>query len=266
MENVFLKERENYSSFYMFLFLFFNLKKIIKKEIKKGEYFDVYYIPSLKKLSKKNKEKFIKRMVKFLKSESIKNICCGKINEDLKETLEKEFEKITGEETFFENIDMILDFFAKKKGINLSNNEVCFISNNPDVVKKLILKCKNKVKTFSVLTDNKEIFNNLKERISEELGIFIKINEKKKKINTVYINCENKVIKLKEYLVKANTIDIFKIYKNTYFNVKIFYKTYCDKFLDENNIEKNIIFTDFFKECIKKSPENIKIVNIKKYD
>lgn len=261
MENIYLTETDDFSKFYLFLFMNFGIKKVLKLE--KGEYFDVYKLPSLKN---KKKERFNKKIIKYLKKSGIKNICCGKISEDLKSEIYKNFEIITGENTFYENIHIIIDFFAKKKGIKLKENEVCFILDNPELVKSLILKCENKVKSFSVLTDKEELFHDLKDYLSENKGIFLKINEKKKKINTIYINCEKKIKNIEDLIIKTNTIDIFKIYKNTYNSVKLFYKTNDNKFIENNKIEKNIIFTDFLTKCLKKTPENIKIVNIKKYD
>ena len=158
MENIYLTETDDFSKFFLFLFINFGIKKILK--IEKGEFFDVLTLPSLKT---NKKERFNKKIIKYLKKCGIKNIVSGKISGDLKEDIEKNFEKITGRNTFFENIHIIIDFFAKKKGIKLKENEVCFISDSPKLVKSLVLKCEDKVKSFSVLTDKEEIFNDLKE-------------------------------------------------------------------------------------------------------
>ena len=267
MENIYLKETDDFSKFKLFLFLYFKIKKVFK--IEKGTFFDICTLPSLEK----NNDKFNKKFIKYLKNYGIKNVCSGNISEDLKNEISKNFNTFTGKNTFFENIDLIVEFFSKKKGIKLKENEVCFISDEPELVKNAIEKCKTNVKSFSVLTDKEDLFDNLKEDLSNNNGIYLKINEKRKKVNAIYINCDENNKKLKDYIIKTNTIDIFKIYKNTYHYVKLFYKTKDDKFIDNNKIDKNIIFTDFLKKCIKSDNskdfidvKKLKVVNIKKYD
>ena len=262
MENIYIKETDKYSRFLLFLFCNLNIKKIIKKAEEKGENFNILNLPNPDKLRKKQKRKYIKNLNKYIKEKGIKNIYYN-------------YNKIgfLHKEIFIENFNKIIDFFSKKKNIKLTDSEIVFIVNKPECAREFILKCYKKIKKFSVITSYPGAFEFLKDELLEKYGIFLNIagnNEKVKKLNKIYINCEEENVLNKDYFVNANLIDIYNIYNKGYYNIEVFFKSDDDNFIKEKKIKKNLSFAAFYTESLKikgfKEYEEIKIINIKNYD
>lgn len=268
MENCILNQTEKYVKFDYFLFRYFKIKRIFKKMNKIQEDINIYNIPFPEKIKEKSKKKYCTSLCSYLKKCGIKKVCLGTIKDTfLKETIKKEFRLYTGISVFEEKFKEILLFFAKKKGYQLKDCEICFISNYPEQVKKYLLKCIKNVKKIAVFTTEPEKFNIFIKEIRENYGILIERNEKVKKYNHIYINLEEKPIFHPAFFKNVSLIDVYYFYKNAYNEILFFTGTEKEGFLKEKGLTKTISLLEYLKENTSFLNNNHeKIVNIKKYD
>ncbi|MBR4891125.1 MAG: hypothetical protein IKU15_07555 [Clostridia bacterium] len=261
MQGCFIKESEEFKKIDLFFYKLFGFKKILKKMIVN----DNFKILKLPKLNKKYYRKFLK----FLNKEKVKEICLdNNVNKELKEFLIKEFKETEKESVFKEIFSDVIIFFAKKKGLNLNNSEIIFISSTPSLLKEYILKIYKNVKNISVITNKKEKFDKLIEDFQKDYGIFIKIkdkNEKVKKQNTIYINIEKEKFLCDESFLNVNLIDIFKNYKGAFNDIYFHYKTNSESILKKEKIVKNLSFTQFYIKNLCENCNNLSFFKEKRY-
>lgn len=279
MNYCYMTVTDDYSKLEIFLFCFFGYRRLLKNKIIKRNNMNMIKIPLPPKMKEKHKKRYFTKLCRYYHEINVKNICFHNLNDDLlKYYIKTEFQMISGSMVFYEIFLDIISFFAAKKGYNLNECELIFISNYPKEVHKLILKCFKYVKNISVYTTNPRKFENLSNELRNQYGIFIEIKNGKNKVrkyNKIYINCEADRIVDEASFQSVNLIDIYKVYKGGFHDVLLSYKTKEDRFIKENNIVKNLCFTEYYiktlytnieKNTIKNflKENDYKIVNIKK--
>lgn len=274
MENCFIKKHEKNKKFYCLYFYFIGylltFHKIKKENIK------ILKIPTASDFHKSFQIKYANRICKLLHRHHVKNICIEQIEDGvLQDYLKREFTIFYGREIFIDIFPEVLKFFTKKKGYSLNECELVFIANYPEDIVQYLEKCKKMVKNISVFTNNKENFEKITNHFLKNYGIHMHLlgeNDKIKKHQRIYINCEPIKIVKETFFESVFLIDIFNIYKGAFSKIILFYKTEDDKFLKENEVIKNLSFTSFYvKEKGGKADihaflknKNFKIMNIKK--
>ncbi|WP_249313429.1 hypothetical protein [Congzhengia minquanensis] len=279
MKNCYITAAEKFSKFDLLLFRCFGCKRLLKKNMVNKNGLNVIKIPLPPKMKEKQKKRYFTRFCAYLHDMDVQTICVQNIQDHLLQYyLRCEFQIMKGSAIFYEMFQDFLTYFAEKKGYHLNECDLVLISNNPKEVKKYMLKCVRIVKAISVYTTNPGKFENLANEFREKYGIFIHIkgkNDKVKKYNKIYINCEADRIVDEGFFQSVNLIDIYKIYKGGFSEILLSYKTNEEEFLKENRVIKNLSFTEFYFKIqqtnidkitipIFLKDKNYKIVNIRK--
>lgn len=275
MKNCYIKITEKFSKIDFFLFRHIRWNRLLKKNTFTKDAFHIIQIPVSFKMKENKKKKYYTKICKYLHAIGVETICFYQIEDDLlRYYLNCEFQRVKGYDTFRTLFPRILTYFATKKGYNLNEIELCFITNHLDKAKALIMKSFKKVKGITVYTQNPMDFENFTKEFRETYGIFIHVhgkNDKVKKYNKIYINCEDNRIFDEDYFKTVNLIDIYGTYNGGYQDIIFSYKTKDDFFLKENHIVKNLMFTEFYFNYVVfhtdqhfQNEKNYKIVNIRK--
>lgn len=263
MESIYIKEKENCTRKEIFFLKFFGGKRFFKKYFFHTDEIDIFCVPLI------HKEKYYKKVCKYLKEKKVKKVYTPiDKNNPFALYMKKEFTYMVPEQALSLFFEEVLAFFAQKKGIELKDCILSFICNDVILVEKFLSQIYKKVKGISIYTNQAEKFTSLHKKWREKCGMEIEIkgqDDKVKKYNHIYINLEKEKIFKETFFMNANCIDIYRLYKGTYNEILMHFKTASEAYIKEHKIIKNLTFTEYYMQKNDKfSKKHYKIVNIKK--
>ncbi len=156
-----------------------SLLNIIQKENIEGK--EIIYLPLNEKSKERKKEKVIKKLSKYLYSNSIKNIALEKNlmkDEKIVNTLQNDkFNIIDGSKLArFFVYDVIRKIYEYKKS-NIEAGEATLIVNENDSINvENIIRIAHNIKRLNIITTNTKKFKKIVDYLYEELGIIIKLS------------------------------------------------------------------------------------------
>lgn len=253
MNKIILKlSKERFSYFKYFIFTYLKRDKIYEKFVEK----DVFFIPFKKRL----KPAYLKALVRFLKRKKIERIL--PFDEEIKESLRKDFSIINGKNIYRTIFCNVLSFLAENK---LDNYEIVFISDNIAEIKKQAEQCVKKVKSISVLTDKAYLYESMRDYFLEKYGVMINIRTKKEKLkkhNKIYVNAGAVRVYERSAFKNVNLLDIYNVYEGGYRHIILENNSYSKEYTNLLKCSHTAALAEFLDE--EKKVKNLKIVNIKK--
>ena len=279
MNKCYITTTDRYCKFDFLLYRLFGWKKMLKKITFCQNHINLFTLPLPKKMKERQKKKYFTKLCNYFHRLDIQSVCCSNIMDDLlRYYLKTEFQWIDGSAVFSELFFDVISSFCVKKGYNLEECELIFLSNCPKDVRNYIEKSLKKVKKISIFTTNPSLFDGFVQEFRDQYGIFIQVkgkDDKVKKYNKIYINCEPDRIVDESFFSSVHLIDPYRVYHGAFNEILLSYKTDEDAFIKEHHIIKNLPFTEYYirsvtlnadknfvKSFLKKN--HYKIVNIKK--
>lgn len=263
MEFIYIKEKENYTRKEMFMLTFFPGRRFLKKYLFHTEEIDIFCVPLI------NKERYYKKVWHYLKENGVKKVYTSiEKNNPFVLYMKKEFTHMEPEQALSLFFEDIISFFAQKKGIELKDCILSFVSNDVSLTETFISKIYKKVKGISIYTSQAEKFTALHKKWRETSGMDLEIkgkDDKVKKYNHIYINLEKEKIFKENFFINTNFIDIYRLYKRAYNEIVMRFKTESESCIKEHKILRNLTFTEYYMQKNSNfSKKHYKIVNIKK--